>query len=159
MGCVCDELFSGITLTHTNSQGSINRVVSSQGSSWSEVGSVEFSGASSFFGQFMSRLCSLCFDLQTQLLRPHRLTNVLNTEYHRKCLDTLQKSLARQHLYYILKWFVGRIVSTGAPSFSLSTFQEIHMLHGWSKKWSLGQSNSPQSITRHNWEKLVQNWI
>ena len=99
----------------------------------------------------MSRLCSLCFDLQTQLLRPHRLTNVLNTEYHRKCLDTLQKSLARQHLYYILKWFVGRIVSTGAPSFSLSTFQEIHMLHGWSKKWSLGQSNSPQSITRHNW--------
>ncbi|WMV18247.1 hypothetical protein MTR67_011632 [Solanum verrucosum] len=35
--------------------------------------------------------------------------------------------------------------------------QEIHTLRGRSKKWSLGQSKPPYSITRHNWEKLIRN--
>ncbi|VAI35070.1 unnamed protein product [Triticum turgidum subsp. durum] len=71
----------------------------------------------------------------------------------------------------LLKWFVSRDVPTGAsssngtiipipiplfPFLGLSTFKEIHTLHGQSKKWSVGQSKPPYSITRQNGEKLIR---
>ncbi|KAH0463785.1 hypothetical protein IEQ34_006571 [Dendrobium chrysotoxum] len=70
----------------------------------------------------------------------------------------------------LFQLFISRDVPTGAPSsngtvipilipkfpfLGISTFQEIHTLHGQSKKWSVSQSKPPYSIHRHNWEKLI----
>ncbi|KAL9426564.1 hypothetical protein AB3S75_033367 [Citrus x aurantiifolia] len=72
----------------------------------------------------------------------------------------------------LLKWFISRDVPTGAPSSNgtiilipIHLFPLLVYLHSRkfirsmdrAKSGSLGQSKSPYSITRHNWEKLIRN--